>query len=241
MPQPAKQASPEWTDNHESALSGLVGLGIPKKQAQQFLEALPPAEVGELMRQALASRTRSQAPPAAIPGAPSGAVPLHPQTQAPPQQTAQPPPAAPASQLPAAPIQKKGDRFNRIADMLTGWMAPSWVGGGPLPPKAPISAATPAAPITPAAAQTQPASQPAQPPEKPRIRIPAAGRRIPPAPIGKAPEAAPEAPAETKQKAPPLPLIRSREEYEQLAPGTEFIWRSDGHIYSKPESEVERH
>jgi hypothetical protein len=63
----------------------------------------------------------------------------------------------------------------------------------------------------------------------------AAGQRIPPAPIGKgAPTEEPEAPAEAKEKAAPLPLIRSAEEYEQLAPGTEFIWRSDGHVYEKP-------
>jgi hypothetical protein len=49
----ATKVSPqEWTDNHESALSGLTGMGISKKEARQHLEGLRPNEVGELMRQA---------------------------------------------------------------------------------------------------------------------------------------------------------------------------------------------
>lgn len=248
MPKTATKPSQEWTPDHESALSGLTGMGIPKKEARAHLEVLPGADVAELMRQALASRSRGQKPPPAIPGGPRGAVPLNPQPAA----AAPPPPAPPAAGAPQPQPPPKGpsmrdmllakaatvapqpsaapkrDLFNRIADTVFG--------GGP--PKAPIGPALKQAP-SPAAAQTQPAVQPGST-EKPRIRVRAAGTRIPPAPIGKtaateAPGAEePEAPAETKEKAPPLPLIRSKEEYEQLAPGTEFIWASDSHIYEKP-------
>lgn len=250
MPQPAKQASPKWTQNHESALSGLVGLGISKKQAKEFLEAQPSGEVDELMRQALAARTRSQAPPSAIPGAPSGAVPLHPPKSAPaPSQAA--PPKAPGMPFPeergpwSAASMAAGQKPQRVrvapqsGPQISGeWSASSMMPSAPrqgTPAAAINPAMPPPAPITPAAAQTQPGPQ-AVPPVKPRIRIRAAGQRIPPAPIGPAggAESTPEAPAQAKEQAAPLPLIRSKEEYDQLPPGTEFIWRSDGHVYEKP-------
>jgi hypothetical protein len=226
MPQQTKL--PPWTKQHDDALSGLVGLKIPKKEARKFVEVLQSDDVNKMIAQALSARTRSQSPPPAIPGGPRGAVPIHPQSQgaAPPRPTAGAPPAPspapplPASRPAAAPIKKR-DLFNRVADTLTGWMAPSWVGGGPLPPKpAPINLAAPTTtPTTPVAAQTG---------EKPRIRVPL---------VGKVAETAAEEP--TKEKAAPLPLISSKEEYQQLAPGTEFIWKSDGHVYEKPKEEAQ--
>lgn len=133
--------------------------------------------------------------------------------------------------------------------------------GGKQPAKAPIGPAaaqlqaptqkTPAAPSEGPPPYTQVVGAPPgwKPSDagiaKPRIRVRAAGTKIPAAPLGgegptteatsptKEPET-PTAAAETPTKNRVLPLIHSVEEYNQLAPGTEFIWRSDGHIYEKP-------
>lgn len=272
---------PKWTDQHQDAHDAMVTMGVPKKEARKLLEGLPAGQAGDLMRQALRARTGAQRPAQPIPGAPSGAVPLNPPAKPSPPPTptpsGPPPIAAPPQKQPSGPAagttQKKKDTFNRIADALTGWMAPSWVGGGPTPSKLP-----PKAPIGPALAQTQP-EPPAQPPaEKPRIRVPLVSRQIPPAPIAPPSKPEPEGlsdeereqlvgglrkltipEAEARElaakatstdpfevagqrgqqaaeagKPAGLPLISSAQEYQQLAPGTEFIWKEDGHVYEKP-------
>jgi hypothetical protein len=102
------------------------------------------------------------------------------------------------------------------------------------------------APIGPAAAQLASTPPPPTPPEKPRIRVRAAGGPVPAAPLGGGapsikqgaptngpltPSVAPQPPS-TQPAAPPR--IRSEEEYEKLPPGQKFIWVPDGHIYQKP-------
>jgi hypothetical protein len=255
MPQQTKL--PPWTKQHDDALSGLVGLKIPKKEARKFVEGLQSTDVNEMIRQALAARTRSQRPSPAIPGGPQGAVPIHPQPQPPPsvpptpsgptapgfgertrlgaarllgrafgaQSAPSPQPAprnAPLFRSPeeqaAAEQQSQRDLESAVQKATSGW-------------RTAMQAQPPQAPIQAAAAQIK---------EKPRIRMPLVSRRVPPAPIGGgAPGAETAAEEPTKEKAAPLPLISSKEEYQQLAPGTEFIWKSDGHVYEKPKEEAQ--
>jgi hypothetical protein len=237
----------EWTPAHESALTGLTGLGIGKKEARAHLEALQAGDVEELMRQALAARNRSQAPPPAVSGGPSGARPIV--SPLPPAAAAPGPAAAPPQQgPPGAPPGVAG----------SGRILPPWLRAAPIGP-APPGASAPNARMPldpemlallrqaqrPAQGPAQSQLQPQASPEKPRIRIRAGGGYVPAAPLGgpgpsteqapptEMPEASTAAP-QTPSKEEALPRIRSEEEYEKIGPGTRFVWIPDGHIYRKP-------
>jgi hypothetical protein len=240
----------EWTPAHESALSGLGGLGIGKKEARAHLEGLSGSDVAELMRQALASRNRSQAPPPAVAGGPSGARPIV--SPPPPAAAAAPPQQGPP---PGAPPTAAG----------SGRILPPWI-RAPIGPGAPLpNARMPLDPKTlamlrqaqqPAQSQLQPQAPPQKPPytqvvgappgwqpsdaglAKPRVRVRAAGGPVPAAPLGgpgpSLSQAPPTKAPQTPTKEEPLPRIRSEEEYEKIAAGTRFVWIPDGHIYRKP-------
>lgn len=237
----ATASKEEWTKEHEDALSGLTGLGIPKKEARQHLEVLPSEHSSELMRKALASRSRSQRPPPSMPaGAPANAMPLHP-TSAAASAAPSPPPSLPPAPLPAtrgtmpsAPLQIGPEQIQQAEAARQEAIRRASSGWGSLIPQAPIG---------PAAAQLQAQPPAPTPTEKPRVRVRAAGHYVPPAPLGaeapstetpsptKAPKTpSPAQPTPSKQQ---LPRIRTEEELAKLEAGTEFVWIPDGHIYRK--------
>lgn len=232
------QQQSTWSDQHDEALLALKALKVPEKEAKKLLEPLTrQAATGDLLRMALRSRAAGTKRPPTPAGGPTGAVPINPPAAA--QSTAvvpaSGPPPAPIKPKPGTPGKSNPWTFREIFGLPPKKPKPSppsqqqqAVGSAPgvgapgatAAPPHPMPAAQmpPVAPISPAAAQTQPA-----PAQKPRIRVRAAGQRMPVAPIG----GAPKQPAETP------PFIHSYEEYEQLAPGTEFIW-TNSHVYRKP-------
>lgn len=224
--------NPNWTPAHESALSGLVGLGISKKEARAFLESMKGGDVATLMRSALAQRNRAQAPPSAVSGGPGGARPIQATPPPlPPSRGQGPPPLPPPTPTPQAGAPKKVDTLQNILNFMM--MSP---GGGAKsrPPSAPIGPAS--AQLTAPAPSTAPPGPPAVQ-QKPRIRIRAAGGRVPPAPIGgQTPSTEATSPTKEAQtpSTPEQPVfISTKKEYDELEPGTEFMW-PDGHIYEKP-------
>jgi hypothetical protein len=212
----ATASNPKWTSQHDDALAGLTALKLPPKEARALLEGLGSADTGDLIMQALRNRHKGKAA-MSVPGGPANAAPINKQSTPP-------------------PLPFGGQQMQLPRNMP------------PLPGQQPqMPPPLPKAPIGPAAAQLQPTMPvAAHRPEKPRIRVRAAGGPVPAAPIGGAgpsvgassPTNAPETPTEaqqpptTQQAAPPR--IRSEDEYDKLAPGTEFVWIPDGHIYRKP-------
>lgn len=226
----ATATKPAWTKAHEDALSGLVGLGLGKKYGQSLLADVPPGNLSDMMNAALRSHAKSKnlSP---IAGGPQRAVPVNPPQAPPPLPSAGPRNAPPLPGKIASPRvqgqqgQPKGDALERLLGFLT-------VGGAKKPTASVPPPLPPSAPIGPAAAQLAPAA----PKEKPRIRVRAAGGYVPPAPLGgQAPStetASPTKEPETPSKAKQPVFISTLKEYEELEPGTEFMW-PDGHIYEK--------
>jgi hypothetical protein len=209
--------NPKWTPQHDDALAALTSLKLPAKEGRKLLEGLEGADTGDLIVKALRARHKGKA--LSLPGGPSNAAPITP----PPLPRQTPPPLPGQMQLPK--------------------------NMPPLPGQQPSPQIT-KAPIGPATAQLSSSDNPIKaagaPPEKPRIRVRAAGGPVPAAPLGGAgpsieqgsptngpltPTAAPQPPS-TQEAAPPR--IRSEEEYQKLPPGQKFIWVPDGHIYQKP-------
>jgi hypothetical protein len=211
------------SSQHNDAFSALTALGVPEKEAMNLVSAIPDVtDPGEIVRSALRSRNPGSRAKT-LPGGPSGAVLINPSATDSKNTVNSAGPAAAVApvmgqpQPPTAPIANRPNLRTFI----------------PQKPAPPVQQ-----PVSPAAAQTRaPISlknfvpRPAAPkPEKPRIRVKAAGQRIPVAPIGgSSPE--PAAPAKAPANAPVM--IRTYDEYDQLAPGTEFVW-PDGHVYRKP-------
>jgi hypothetical protein len=228
-----KPTLPEgWTDTHEDALKTLTALGLGKNYGTQLLTGSKEKNLDDMVNAALRSHAMGKKL-VPIPGGPRGAVPIVPQTNQPPQQLArqQSPRPQPQAEPPPQPGVWSGQQLaGGLKLPRTPPPAPVSFGGGPSSMAQQLAGQGPSA----ATAQTRPAPPLAGgAPTKPRIRVPAAGRRIPAAPLG-SPTQGPETPQVQTEKPPSLPLIHSSEEYEQLAPGTEFIWKSDGHIYEKP-------
>lgn len=257
-----------WTPVHEDALKGLMHLGLGKQYALDLLEHVKGTQLSDMMNEALRMHSASKKP-SVIEGGPKNAVPIkhQPSPAAPsaapvPAPSAPPPappapravpktapvaprPVAPAGQFSGAPAslqvqagqeaEAEAARQAAIKRMSSGW-------ANLIPPKAPIQAA---------AAQLAPTSEAAS--AKPRIRIRAAGSRIPPAPLGgqapstqapsptKEVEAPTQAPQGPSKEAPPAAekrvWIYTDDEYEKLAPGSKFIWGPNGRKYTKPAAE----
>lgn len=194
---------------------------VPEKEARKLLEELEGEESGDLMRQALRAR--------------SGAIVRKPQVPAGGPQNAMPVNPTPAAQQTQDPEALRQAAIKRVS---TGWSSL-------IPPRAPIGPA--AAQLSPPSMAAPSPQQPAMPGpggEKPRIRVRAAGGPVPAAPLGGqapsieqgSPTNAPQTPTEAQQtpsKKKPVIFISTQKEYEQLEPGTEFMW-PNGHIYEKP-------
>jgi hypothetical protein len=220
----ATKKLPEWwTKTHDTVLSGLTGMGLGKGYATSLLSGMKETDAAQMIRAALQSHTKSKnlSP---VPGGPQNAVPIVPQ----------PGPAGPA----AAQVSGAPPAQVRPAPSLRSFVPqrPASAAGAQTGPRIDLRSFIPKGPSQAAAAPAAPEVVPAT--QKPRIRIQAAGRRIPAAPLGSPTEAA-QSPTQGPQtpSKPTPPLIHTAQEYEQLAPGTEFIWRSDGHIYEKPAEE----
>lgn len=241
--------SPNWTAAHESALTGLLGLGLGKKHARSLLEPLPPSDLASMMRAALRSHTQAKKP-APVEGGPQGAAPI--------MGKPAPPPAAPAAaQTKPAPSMLRSFVPPR-APLQAAAVAS---GAAPQPqPKISLRGFTPAQkPPSPKAEEPEgkppftqiigapPGWKPSDVLVKPRIRVRAAGQKLPAAPLGTetpsseatSPTEAPQVPTEGKQtpsKKKPLVFISTQREYDGLEPGTEFVW-PNGRVYEKPAAE----
>lgn len=197
---------------------------------------------------------KQPSPAAAAAPAPAPPTPVPTPSAPPPKPVAAPRPPPP----PAAPMSRTPGPGEWAASQLGGQRpaARPTVSGTPLiqgqwsPTSMVPAERRPSAPIAPAAAQLQPptpagappAPPPAAPPaQKPRIRVRAAGSRIPPAPIG---GQGPSTEAQTPTEAPQTPTTAAERkwiwtdaEYEKLEPGAKFIWGPNGKRYTKPEAE----
>jgi hypothetical protein len=243
---PAQQTQ-AWSPQHEDALKALIHLGLGKQYGRSLLEAMPQQNsLDDLVNMAVQAHGKAYSRTKTLPvkGGPKNAVPLKD-----PAKKAGPAPAplgaAPPTQRPSGPVPLPKVT---AAERLAGPGAPPPAQpGGPVPSPAVSAAqrlqvpreswssilgrsAPPPAPLSPAAAQTQPQGQPGPtagalgPSEKPRIRVRTVGQRIPAAPLGApAPAAGPTTPSGP-------PMISTREDYDKLPPGTLFKW-SDGRLY----------
>jgi hypothetical protein len=228
---PVKE-EPKWTPHHETALAALTTLKVPTKEGRELLSPLQGVDdPGELLRLALRQRATANKR-FTMPGAPQNAAPVNP--PAPKQSgpslkgfTPAMPPQRPSPSL----MGQGGDIYRNLANQIHGVNLRGFT------PKRP-------APLAPIVSPTAVGPQ-----EKPRVRIKAAGHRIPPAPIG-GPAVAPaptmpSGPQQVAQNVPRQaqvptrpPVISSDAEFHKLEPGTVFHWAPDGHLYRKePEPE----
>jgi hypothetical protein len=209
-----------WTKTHDAVLSGLTGMGLGKGYATNLLSGMKEADVQQMMRAALQAHTKSQKL-SPVPGGPQNAVPIVPQ----------PGPAGPA----AAQVSGAPPAQVRPAPSLRSFVPqrPASAAGAQTGPRIDLRSFIPKGPSQAAAAPAAPQVVPAT--QKPRIRIQAAGRRIPAAPLGSPTQEAqtPSAGPKTPSGAGPMPRIRSEEEWQKLPNGSDFIWVPNGKQYTK--------
>jgi hypothetical protein len=229
-------------------------MGLGKKYATDLLSGMKEDDVGNMMRLALQGHAQSRnMAPVAVPGGPRNASPIV-------RRGPTPVPGPGPGPTPTAPMPTPiGGGAGMRPSLLRSFVPQQQAGSGAAAaqtrpninlrsfvPRAPIS--SPSAPIEGGATPyTQVVGAPPgwKPSDaglaKPRVRVRAAGRRIPAAPIG-SPAEAPEAPTERAQtpsnapKAPssaPMPRIRSEEEWQRLPSGSDFIWVPNGKQYTK--------
>lgn len=257
------------TPAQQDAYDALVSMKIPKPEAADLIARAQGNDAGEILHNALRLRAGAgqRIPPPqgaalhSVQGPPVAPVaPQAPQLPAPQAQQQIPgfgPPGGPAaapsaeqlqqSQQPAAtPFWQRGFLGRMLAPAPA--MKPSWYTGTPeAPAPAPVARqpSIPTSPVGPVA-QTQAITTqaprlalPAPAPVKPRVRVKAAGARVPEAPAEEETK-----PSGRQGKEPPpepydraayasLPRVRTQEEVDKLSKGSHFINDHTGEVYRK--------